>query len=404
MTPLSQVFMLEVHQHLDSKNLLLVFQSGHSRIPVYEKDRHKILGVLFAKDLLLIDPEDNIPVSTVMNFFKRELQYSFNDTRLDKMLNEFETGRGHLAVVQKLINFGRGDPYYETIGIVTLEDVIEELIGSEIVDETDVYESNSSMKKMNRKRYISSDVLRLFSHESSTTSLQNNEVLAVSSFLSTHIEEFSSRKIPPEILRQLLKESRIVEHREPPAAADAAAGSDADEDKSMITDAISGSVVSKDDDEPDRRIVGASSLELGAKKPTQPILVYKRNVPAMEATLIITGRLEVFAGSDGIHSEVGPWTLLGAKALVNELYQADFTARVIEYPLRVLKIHRKQYRNAINRTRADSFVGKSLFTPADYVRQGRPSFENDTRAERAHPSSRESSDIYSEDDRDEDIP
>uniref|UniRef100_A0A7S2ZMJ9 CNNM transmembrane domain-containing protein n=1 Tax=Rhodosorus marinus TaxID=101924 RepID=A0A7S2ZMJ9_9RHOD len=200
MTPLSKVFMLEVHEHLDSKNLLLVFQSGHSRIPVYERDRHNILGVLFAKDILLIDPEDNIPVSTVMNFFKRELKYSFNDTRLDKMLNEFETGRGHLAVVQKVISFGQGDPYYETIGIVTLEDVIEELIGSEIVDETDVYESNSSTKKMNRKRYIDSDVLRLFSHDSSTTSLQDNEVLAVSSFLSTHLEEFSSRKIPVSFL------------------------------------------------------------------------------------------------------------------------------------------------------------------------------------------------------------
>jgi metal transporter CNNM len=46
-------------------------------------------------------------------------------------------GRSHMAVVRKVNNEGLGDPYYETLGVVTLEDIIEEIIQSEIVDETD---------------------------------------------------------------------------------------------------------------------------------------------------------------------------------------------------------------------------------------------------------------------------
>ncbi len=48
-------------------------------------------------------------------------------------------GKSHLAIVQRVNNEGEGDPFYEVMGIVTLEDVIEEIIKSEIVDETDLY-------------------------------------------------------------------------------------------------------------------------------------------------------------------------------------------------------------------------------------------------------------------------
>ena len=45
----------------------------------------------------------------------------------------------HLAIVQKVNNEGEGDPFYEVLGLVTLEDVIEEIIKSEILDESDLY-------------------------------------------------------------------------------------------------------------------------------------------------------------------------------------------------------------------------------------------------------------------------
>lgn len=51
----------------------------------------------------------------------------------------FSPGNSHMAIVQKVNNEGEGDPFYEVLGLVTLEDVIEEIIKAEILDESDGY-------------------------------------------------------------------------------------------------------------------------------------------------------------------------------------------------------------------------------------------------------------------------
>ena len=57
-------------------------------------------------------------------------------------VNHVHSGNSHLAIVQKVNNEGEGDPFYEVLGLVTLEDVIEEIIKSEILDESDGYSKN----------------------------------------------------------------------------------------------------------------------------------------------------------------------------------------------------------------------------------------------------------------------
>ena len=52
----------------------------------------------------------------------------YGSTTLPELLKHFKSGKGHLAVVVQANNSGPGDPFYETVGIVTLEDVIEELL------------------------------------------------------------------------------------------------------------------------------------------------------------------------------------------------------------------------------------------------------------------------------------
>ena len=72
------------------------------------------------------------------------------------MFNSFKSGeKGHMAFVQDVNSSGDGDPFYETIGLVTLEDIIEEIIQQEIVDETDVVLDNRTKKKRRRENFKS---------------------------------------------------------------------------------------------------------------------------------------------------------------------------------------------------------------------------------------------------------
>ena len=113
---------------------------GFSRIPVYEGERTNIIGLLFIKELAFVDPEDATPLKTICQFYQNPCNFVFEDTTLDVMFREFKDGqKGHMAFVQRVNCEGEGDPFYETVGLVTLEDVIEELIQAEIVDETDVW-------------------------------------------------------------------------------------------------------------------------------------------------------------------------------------------------------------------------------------------------------------------------
>lgn len=139
MTKLEAAFVIPVDAVLDFKTMAMIMNSGHSRIPVYEDERFNIVGILFVKDLAFVDPDDCTPLKTVLKFYNHGVLRVFYDTHLDKLLARFKEERSHLAIVQRVNDEGEGDPFYEAVGIVTLEDIIEEIIQSEIVDETDVY-------------------------------------------------------------------------------------------------------------------------------------------------------------------------------------------------------------------------------------------------------------------------
>lgn len=147
MTHLEDAFMLSIDAVLDFETVSEIMKSGYSRIPVYEGDRHNVQKLLLIKDLALIDPDDNTPLRTLCEFYQNHCFFVFEDVTLDVIFKQFKGGQqGHMAFVRRVNNEGDGDPFYETIGLVTLEDVIEEMIQAEIVDETDVYTDNRSKK------------------------------------------------------------------------------------------------------------------------------------------------------------------------------------------------------------------------------------------------------------------
>lgn len=144
MTPIQDVFIMSSDTILDEEGVGKLVQSGYSRVPVHEKGKpDSIIGMLLVKDLISYDPEDSKEVST---FQLRPLPETAPDLTLLSTLNYFQTGRSHMLLVSKSPGQSEG-----AIGIVTLEDVVEELIGEEIIDETDVWVDVHNRVRVTRK-------------------------------------------------------------------------------------------------------------------------------------------------------------------------------------------------------------------------------------------------------------
>ena len=116
MTKISDVYCLELDSVLNFTTMREIYESGFSRIPVYEGSRDCIVGILYVKDLTLIDPDDATPLKSMLKFYNHELRFVFTECPLGDLLQVFSEGGCHLAVVQKVMTETEGDPYYEIVG------------------------------------------------------------------------------------------------------------------------------------------------------------------------------------------------------------------------------------------------------------------------------------------------
>ncbi|KAL8187407.1 UNVERIFIED_CONTAM: Metal transporter cnnm2 [Gekko kuhli] len=126
------------------------------------------------------------------------------------MLGTF-SGKSHLAIVQRVNNEGEGDPFYEVLGIVTLEDVIEEIIKSEILDETDLYTDNKTKKKVaHRERKQDFSAFKQTDSEMKVK-ISPQLLLAMHRFLATEVEAFGPSQMSEKILLRLLKHPNVIQ-------------------------------------------------------------------------------------------------------------------------------------------------------------------------------------------------
>ncbi|ODV62658.1 Mam3p, partial [Ascoidea rubescens DSM 1968] len=167
MTPIENVYTVPADQILDQKTVEEIFNKGFSRIPIYlPNEPSNFIGMLLVRVLISYDPEDALPVSA---FPLATLPETPPGTSCLKILNYFQEGKSHMVVVSESPGETTG-----AIGILTLEDVIEELIGEEIVDESDVFIDIHKAIKRAQPGPLSRRHLTQYYHSLYTTSTRNS--------------------------------------------------------------------------------------------------------------------------------------------------------------------------------------------------------------------------------------
>ena len=136
MTPRTDVRGIEINATLDEIRAA-IHHDGHSRIPIYEKSLDHIVGILYAKDLIAF-LGNNKPFE-----FRKTLRHALmvpESKPVDDLLAEFKARKVHIAIVL--------DEYGGTAGLVTIEDIIEEIVG-EIHDEYEPSEETPHIRRLN---------------------------------------------------------------------------------------------------------------------------------------------------------------------------------------------------------------------------------------------------------------
>lgn len=282
MTKLDDVYMLPIEAILDYDTISEIMAQGYSRIPVFENERANIVSVMFAKDLAFVDPDDCTPIKTLCQFYQNPWSFVFEDVTLDSMLREFKTGsKGHMAFVQRVITDTDADPYYEVIGLVTLEDVIEEMIQAEIVDETDILTDNRTKKRRGRKRQMPDPTA--FSQPSKSTVVISPQMsLAAFQFLQT-LAAFSSESLAPSVLKRMLEQDVV------------------------------------------RQIKIRSDGAAGDSSPP----IYELGKVADFFCLILEGRVQATIGKEGLSFDSGPFSYYGVQALASSDPESGSGAAVV---------------------------------------------------------------------------
>jgi len=128
MTPRTVVTALERNRKLDDAVIADLIESGKSRIPVYDTSIDSVYGILFLRNLIGVDYKDK-PAGEFAdtNFYTVK-----DEQKLDEVFNLFIKSKHHLFIVK--------DRFGGMEGVISIEDILEEIIGTEIVDEFDVHE------------------------------------------------------------------------------------------------------------------------------------------------------------------------------------------------------------------------------------------------------------------------
>jgi magnesium and cobalt transporter len=182
MIPRPHVIAIDVNEEL-STVITKVIESGHSRFPVINGKLDEIIGILHAKDLLKNQINTNNDFD--LHDYMRPATFIPESKRLNVLLNDFKASRNHIAIVI--------DEHSNVSGLVTLEDLIEEIIG-EIDDEHDISSREFIIQQANNK-YIIDSLLTLGDfNERFNTSFVDEDIETLGGFLINKFEKVPKKQ------------------------------------------------------------------------------------------------------------------------------------------------------------------------------------------------------------------
>jgi CRP-like cAMP-binding protein len=271
-----------------------IFKAGYSRIPVYDKDRNDIVSLILAKDLIFVDPEDDIPISNFVDMFGRRPIFVWHDDKLGVTLSTFRNERAHLALVRDVENQGDGDPFYKVVGLITLEDIIEEILGTEIEDETDFTSETGTHGPL---RDIDLARLKSLSSKITDETLSADEIEAITNYLDDNVPEIHEViKGGKDALKALVQKSGVLTLKK----------------KSPM-----------------------------GEKAHHEDYIFRKGKVSNSCIVVLQGRVRIIRGEkDDVEEIKGPWTTIAAEALsVKEgTFIPDFSACIESEYLRFVRI------------------------------------------------------------------
>lgn len=369
MTPLADTFMLSADERLGFDVVVKIFKMGYSRIPIYEISKSNIVGLLFVKDLIFMDPEDELLVKNFVQIFGRGLHVVWADDHLGDVLKLLKRG-SHMALVRDVNNGDRkGDPFYEIKGILTLEDIVEVILGDDIIDETDV-DGNRELNDPETEYDVSHSELVIDGYIGKGT---RKDAMINGKRNSTLAVDWESRL-------RLLDARLVDEHLKSEEIRALAAHLKTNHSNAveLISNTQLQSLLTSipvTEIQPAWSCVAGESDE-GRGVPTDSAeLIYERGVPANFCTVVLSGKILVIAGADKFRSEISNWGVIASRALTDPAYIPDFSAWVLPNQngvggCRCIKLDRMAYSNAVDNTaveRNERIVGETLPTAVPSV-------------------------------------
>eukprot|EP00929_Paragymnodinium_shiwhaense_P013658 TRINITY_DN121504_c0_g1_i1.p1 TRINITY_DN121504_c0_g1~~TRINITY_DN121504_c0_g1_i1.p1 ORF type:complete len:550 (+),score=143.85 TRINITY_DN121504_c0_g1_i1:158-1807(+) len=270
MVPLEKTFCIDINATVDEELLRAVIEAGYSQLPVVDYNtgllqygHPAITGLLHVKDLMVVDPDNAVPVKTLLALFGREFLVVPDDQPLLQLLRRFRRS-AQLACVKSLVINEDTDPHWRHSGIVTMQDIVNAIVQEDLQEKETGLEQNVGANVFSNASGF--DVLQTRKRielPPTTRGISEAEAIAIQAFFS-HTQPSLFRGASREQIRRFLREQATV------------------------------------------------------KTGTKGEWLYQREHPSNYACLVLSGEVFVYAGREAFKSCRPAWSFLGQPSLATE--------------------------------------------------------------------------------------